>query len=100
MCAIMHLWRSEDNLQKLILSYCMDSGTQTQVLRLGGKFLYLLSHLAGFFGVSIVSCSSPLTPDLPVSACHVMRLSAFTTSLSLPFGILIFRQQKKLNKAR
>lgn len=53
MCAMRYSWRSKDNLQKLILSYCMDSGTQTQVFRLGGKFLYLLSHLAGFFGVSI-----------------------------------------------
>lgn len=51
--AMMYSCRSEDNLQKLILSYCMDSGTQTQVLRLGGKFLYLLSHLAGLFGVLI-----------------------------------------------
>lgn len=30
-------------------SYCMDSGDQTEVIRLGGKCLCLLSHLTGPF---------------------------------------------------
>lgn len=44
---LLTVWRSEENLQELILSYYMGSGTQTQVLRLGCRHLYPLSHLAG-----------------------------------------------------
>ena len=39
--------RSEDNFLKLGLYFChVDLGDQTQVIRLGGKYLYLLSYLA------------------------------------------------------
>lgn len=48
MCACMsgpkqHVWRSDDGLQE-----CMGSEAQIQVVRLGGKRHYLLSHLVGF----------------------------------------------------
>lgn len=42
------VWRSEDNLWEPILSfYCVSLRDQTQVVRLGGKRLSLLSHLTG-----------------------------------------------------
>lgn len=58
MCALMsrvcvgmsmeHVWMSEDNLMKLLLSFhfYVGSGVQTRSLGLCGKPLYLLSHLA------------------------------------------------------
>ena len=36
------LWRLEDNLQELILSYYVSFGDQTQVVRLGSKHPYQL----------------------------------------------------------
>jgi hypothetical protein len=43
---MMCLWRSEDNLLKLIpFFYHVDPRDQTQVARLGSKCLYLMSHL-------------------------------------------------------
>lgn len=41
-----YIWRSDDNFQELVLSfYLVDSGNQTQAIRLGGKGLYALTHL-------------------------------------------------------
>lgn len=46
--AIVHMWKSKDNLGKLIFSfYYVCPGDQTQVVELGSKFLYMLSHLIG-----------------------------------------------------
>lgn len=39
--------RSEGNLRESVLLHLVDSGNWTQVMRLGGMHLYLLSHLAG-----------------------------------------------------
>lgn len=43
------MWRSEGNLKVAVLSFHPYLGFrgQTQVLRLGNKHLYLMSHLAG-----------------------------------------------------
>ena len=37
-------WRSEGNLEELVLSYCSGLGGQTQAFRVDGKYLYSLSH--------------------------------------------------------
>lgn len=43
-----YVWRSEDNVEELVLSFhYMGSGDQTQDIRLGSKPLYPLSRLAG-----------------------------------------------------
>lgn len=43
-----YIWRSEDNSQELILSFYLHrlkgSEAQTQVVRLGGKYLYKLIY--------------------------------------------------------
>ena len=45
-CATGRVWRSEENLQKSFSpSIYVGSEDQTQVIRLGGRCLYLLSHL-------------------------------------------------------
>lgn len=42
-----HTCRSEDNFLEAVFSFHnMDSGAQTQVLRVGGRHPYLLKHLA------------------------------------------------------
>lgn len=42
------MWRTEDNLQVSVFTfYHVGSGDVTQVVRLGGIHLYLLSHLFG-----------------------------------------------------
>lgn len=43
------MWRSEGNLKASVLFFHLYLGCrgQTQVLRLGNKHLYLMSHLAG-----------------------------------------------------
>lgn len=46
-CALAHMWRSEDNLQELVLSFDhVGSRDWTKVIWLGSKWLYLLSYLA------------------------------------------------------
>lgn len=37
-------WRSEDNLQELVLSFHAGPKDQTEVGKLGGQHLYPLSH--------------------------------------------------------
>lgn len=45
--ALVRVWRSEDNWQKSVLSlYRVDPRNPTQVVRLDGKRLYRLHHLA------------------------------------------------------
>lgn len=39
--------RSEDNVQELAFSYCTGPRDPAELVRLGNKPLYLLSHLAG-----------------------------------------------------
>lgn len=48
--AMMYVWRQEDNLWELALSYCRGSRDQTQATRLGNKCLYLLSHFTSHLG--------------------------------------------------
>lgn len=48
-----HMWRSENNLRELVLSYDMGPGDKTQVIKLGNRCLYLLHHLDGL-GISFV----------------------------------------------
>lgn len=44
--AMVHVWRSEEKLWVSLFSfYLVGPGDQTQVFRLGGKCLFLLSHL-------------------------------------------------------
>lgn len=44
-CVCVFIPIPEDNLQELVLSfYHVDSGHRIQVVRLGGKYFYLLSH--------------------------------------------------------
>lgn len=53
---------SEGNLKKLFVSfYHVSSGDQTQVVRLGGKHLYRLSHLTGSLDHSIWYSSKGLS---------------------------------------
>lgn len=41
-----HVWRSGDNVKELVLSFHqVGPGARTQVMKLGGKRLYPLSHL-------------------------------------------------------
>ena len=40
-----YVWRPEDNLQELVLSFYW-VGSAAHLIRLGGKHLYLLRHLA------------------------------------------------------
>lgn len=49
MCVRVHLSEGQtNNLWELTLSFChMGSWDQTQVVSLGGKLLYMLSHLTG-----------------------------------------------------
>lgn len=54
-----HMWRSKENLEELILSYCEESWDQTQVTSLGSKPLYLLSHLA--YPLRRTLCGHPLS---------------------------------------
>lgn len=45
MTLVISVWRSEDNLEKLALSfYHAGPGTWTQVFGLGGKYFYLLNN--------------------------------------------------------
>lgn len=44
MTLVTSVWRSEDNLEKLALSYHAGPGTRTQVIGLGGKYFYLLNN--------------------------------------------------------
>lgn len=40
------MWRSEDNLQRWLAPSFHHVGPRNPVVRLGGKFFYLLSHLS------------------------------------------------------
>lgn len=48
MCAMIHVWRSEDNVWESVLSCLVGIGGQTQVISLGGKHLCLLSQIYNF----------------------------------------------------
>lgn len=50
-CAMSDMWKSDDNLQKLVLSlYSVSSRSWSQVIRLRNRHLYLQSHLTGSYG--------------------------------------------------
>lgn len=55
MCVMVGIWRSDKNLRESTLFYCVGLKDPIQVIRLGGKHLYPLSHVA----------SLSLTPFLP-----------------------------------
>lgn len=84
MCMCVHMchggWGSKDNLQKLILSfYHVGSGDQTEVVRLGSKYLacwVLLLVLTYFFLIST------LLPLLPRSDMGVSDLKIITVFMS------------------
>lgn len=47
---LLHTWRSEDNVQKAVLFSTMwVLETQTQAIKLVGKYIYLLSILLAHF---------------------------------------------------
>jgi hypothetical protein len=47
LCAMLYMWRSEGNIQKLVLSFHhVGSGDQIQFIRIGGKHCYSQCHLA------------------------------------------------------
>lgn len=49
-CVHMHVHGGQDSLQVLILTfYHVGSGDQTQVVSLGSKHIYPLSHINNFF---------------------------------------------------
>lgn len=55
MHAMVHVCRSEDNFQKLVLSfYQVDPNDRTQVVRLGGTHSYPLSRLAGLLQTVLI----------------------------------------------
>lgn len=58
--AMVCMWKSEENLQKLILSYCIGSGDQAQVVRTDNGCLYPLNHLAGPDAFAVKSLESAL----------------------------------------
>lgn len=47
MHSIMRVWRSENNLCETVPYYHIGHRAQIQIIRIAGKCLYLLSHLAG-----------------------------------------------------
>lgn len=54
------MWRVGNNLRNFVLSYCVDSKDQIQVISLGDKNLYLPIHLT-------VSKTTPVPlPDTPL----------------------------------
>lgn len=54
-CAMSDMWKSDDNLQKLVLSlYSVSSRSWSQVIRLWNRHLYLPSHLTGSYGRFLV----------------------------------------------
>lgn len=46
-CTMLHMWRSEDSLQKSVLSHHVGLRDQTQVISPSSKHHYMLSLLAG-----------------------------------------------------
>ena len=67
-----YMWISENSFWESVLSfYHLDSRGQTQVIRFGSKYLYLLSHLTsrgwGGGGSYFVAEDNPWTPDPPAS---------------------------------
>lgn len=44
-CTMLHMWRSEDSLQKSVLSHHVGLRDQTQTGRLGSKLPHALNHL-------------------------------------------------------
>lgn len=51
-----HMWRSEKNLQKLVLSFCpVHSREQAQAVRLGSKYLYSLGHPSSHREMKVLS---------------------------------------------
>lgn len=59
------VWRSGDDLEELVLSYCVGTRDQTQVIRFGSKRFQSLSRLkeSQFFTL-IISTKSYMTGDL------------------------------------
>ena len=64
-CVISDTWRSEDNLQKLVLSSYSESQELNSGLQVGSRLLYLPSHLTGSYGGFQFCCCwlLPLPPS-------------------------------------
>lgn len=52
MSAVAHVWRSEDSLQELVLSYHEGPRDHTQIVTLGSKWLHSLSQLDNSLSVN------------------------------------------------
>lgn len=58
MHAIVSLWRSEDNLQNLVLSFCyVGRGDGTQGIRTGSSHIYAHSHLHSISVLKLLNTS-------------------------------------------
>lgn len=65
------VWRSGDDLEELVLSYCVGTRDQTQVIRFGSKRFQSLSRLkeSQFFTL-IISTKSYMTGDLTLEVMN------------------------------
>lgn len=88
-----HMWRAEDNLSGLVLSfYCVGPRDQTQVLRLGGKHLYPLSSVSCPRG-NLLSQDVSTISTCKTSVCQLKFINLNSNAQSLrrsqqPYQIL------------
>jgi hypothetical protein len=85
----MNIWRSEDNLRKLVLSFHhMGSGDGTKIV---SKMIKLVSeHL---YPVSYLDALSPLAPEFrPRAICLECKPTCSTTKLDLQSKAFIISQ--------
>lgn len=77
------VWRSEDNLQELVLSFhCVGSGDQTQVVRPGSKRVYPQSWLASpWQNFSVVKYSKHLLSKTNVKWFEIKLLAWLESEL-------------------
>lgn len=88
-----HMWRAEDNLSGLVLSfYCVGPRVQTQVVRLGGKHLYPLSSVSCPRG-NLLSQDVSTISTCKTSVCQLKFINLNSNAQSLrrsqqPYQIL------------
>ena len=87
MHSTVNMWKSDDNLRELVLSFYYDGPWNwTQIISLGKKCILSLSHFSScLFVCDRVSSSSgwPWTSGPLVSTSRVLALQVCTTPLSL-----------------
>lgn len=77
--AMMHIWKSGDNLCKTVLSYDIGARDRTQFVRLSGKHLYLAGQTLSSWGL-YYDCS----PDaLIILVAYLQEVPALAGSLEI-----------------